>query len=149
MIDFFIEWGYVGMFIAAFLAGSIVPLSSEVVLLALLQIGINPIGAIIAATLGNALGSFSCYGLGYLGKIEWIEKYVRVKPEKVERMRRFLSGKGAMMAFFSFVPYFGEIISISLGLMRANKWLTLTSMLVGKLVRYTVVVYLANQIVDY
>ena len=35
VIDFFIEWGYVGIFLSAFLAGSVLPFSSELVLVAL------------------------------------------------------------------------------------------------------------------
>ena len=148
MVDFLIDWGWAGLFLASFLAGSIVPFSSEVVLIALLQMGVDPVWGILAATLGNTLGSFSCYGLGYLGKEEWIEKYMRVNPKRLERTKRFLAGKGALMAFFTFLPTFGELISLALGYMRANKWLTLASMFIGKLVRYIVVVYLANEVID-
>ena len=149
MVEFLIEWGCWGIFIAAFLAGSVVPFSSELVLVTLLKMGVDPFWGIFAATVGNTLGTFTCYCLGYLGKQEWIEKYMRVKPERIERVKRFLSGKGAMMAFFTFLPTFGELIAIALGYMRANLWLTITSMFIGKLVRYIVVIYLANEVIDF
>jgi membrane protein YqaA with SNARE-associated domain len=83
----------------------------------------------------------TCYYMGRLGKISWIEKYFKVKKEKVDKMVRFLQGKGALMAFFAFLPAIGEVISIALGFMRSNIWLTTTSMFVGKLIRYILLLY--------
>ena len=40
LITLLTDYGYIGMFISAFLAGSIFPLSSEVVMLALMAAGI-------------------------------------------------------------------------------------------------------------
>ena len=37
-----IDWGYPGLFISALLAGSIVPFSSEIVLLGLGKLGLDP-----------------------------------------------------------------------------------------------------------
>ena len=80
-------------------------------------------------------------GVGSTGKISWIEKYFKVKKEKVDKMVRFLQGKGALMAFFAFLPAIGEVISIALGFMRSNIWLTTASMFVGKLIRYILLLY--------
>ena len=48
-------------------------------------------------------------------------------------------GRGALMAFFAFLPTIGEAIAIVLGLMRSNVWLTGGAMLAGKTLRYIVV----------
>ena len=98
------EWGLPGLFISALLAGSIVPFSSELVLVALVKLGLPPIACLISATLGNTVGGMTCYYMGRLGKISWIEKYFKVKKEKVDKMVKFLQGKGALMAFFTFLP---------------------------------------------
>ena len=45
---------------------------------------------------------------------------VDVIPEKVEKMQRFLQGRGALMAFFTFLPFVGEAIAVALGFMRSN-----------------------------
>ena len=74
--------------------------------------------------------------MGHLGKTDWIEKYFKVKKEKIEKTQRFLQGKGALMAFFAFLPFVGEAIAIALGFMRSNVFLTTTSMFAGKLLRY-------------
>ena len=136
-----IDWGYPGLFISALLAGSIVPFSSEIVLLGLVKLGLDPTLCLISASLGNTAGGMTCYYMGRLGKISWIEKYFKVKKEKVDKMVRFLQGKGALMAFFAFLPAIGEVISIALGFMRSNIWLTTTSMFVGKLIRYILLLY--------
>lgn len=141
LIRLLTDWGYVGVFISALLAGSIVPFSSELVLVALVRLGLSATGCVLAAAVGNTLGGLTCYWLGRLGRIDWIERYLGVKHAKVERMQRFLQGKGALMAFFAFLPFVGEAIAIALGFMRSNLWLTSVSMFVGKLARYAVMLW--------
>ena len=137
-IQLLIEWGLPGLFISALLAGSIVPFSSELVLVALVKLGLPPIACLISATLGNTVGGMTCYYMGRLGNVVWIEKYFKVKQEKIDKMQRFLQGKGALMAFFAFLPFIGEAIAIALGFMRSNVMLTSLSMFTGKLIRYIV-----------
>lgn len=146
--QFLIDMGYPGLFVSAMLAGSIIPFSSEIVLVVLIKLGFDPLYSVVWASLGNTAGGMSCYFIGYLGKIEWAEKYFKVKHEKILKMQKFLQGKGAMMAFFAFLPTIGEVISMALGFMRSNVLLTTSSMFVGKLVRYIFVVYCMLYAVD-
>ena len=143
-----IEWSYFGLFIATFLAGSILPFSSEIVLSGLLAVGANSTGCLLAATAGNFLGGMTCYYLGHLGKIEWIEKYLGISDEKMQKGIKFLHGKGAFMAFFTFVPIVGDLLAVSLGYMRANIWITSVSMLLGKFVRYMLWIYVTIGMLD-
>lgn len=140
-VQLLIDWGLPGLFISAMLAGSIIPFSSELVLVTLVKLGLNPTACILAATLGNTMGGMTCYYMGRLGKISWIEKYFKVKKEKIDKMVAFLQGKGALMAFFAFLPAIGEVVAIALGFMRSNTWLTVTSMFIGKLLRYILLLY--------
>jgi len=64
-----------------------------------------------------------------------------VKKEKIERAERFVQGRGAWMAFFAFIPILGSAISIVLGMMRANIWIVILSMTVGKTLRYALLVW--------
>ena len=136
LIQLLIDWGYVGLFISALLAGSIIPFSSELVLVALVNVGLSPAVCVLSAALGNTVGGMTCYYMGRLGRIDWIEKYFKVKKEKIDRMQHFLQGKGALMAFFAFLPFVGEAIAIALGFVRSNLMLTTVSMFIGKLLRY-------------
>ena len=138
LIQLLIDWGYAGLFISALLAGSIVPFSSELVMIALVKVGLSPAICVLAATLGNTAGGMTCYYMGRLGKTDWIEQYFKIKMKKIDKMQRFLQGKGALMAFFAFLPFVGEAIAIALGFMRSNVTLTVFSMFVGKLIRYIV-----------
>ncbi len=138
MTDILINYGYWGMLVAAFLAGSFFPFSSEAVMLGLLAAGLKTEPLIIYGTIGNVLGSIFNYGVGRLGKLEWIERYLHVKKEDLDRAQRFMAGHGAWMGFFAFLPIIGSAITICLGLMRANIVITVTSITIGKLLRYIV-----------
>ena len=63
-------------------------------------------------------------------------------------MQQFLQGKGALMAFFAFLPFVGEVIAIALGFMRCNIWLTITSMFTGKLIRYVLMLLVLQGIIS-
>lgn len=135
------SYGYLGMFIAAFLAGSFFPFSSEAVMLALLATGLQPWPLVVYGTIGNVLGSVVNYGVGRLGRLDWIEKYLHVSERSLHRTERFMAGHGALMGFFSFLPVLGSAITIVLGLMRANIPLSFLSITVGKFLRYVLLVY--------
>ena len=141
MIDFLINWGYWGMFVSAFLAGSFFPFPSEVVMSGLQAAGLDPIPLVIYGSIGNVLGSLFNYGVGRLGKMEWIEKYLHVKKEKLDQAERFMAGRGAWMGFFAFIPILGSAITIVLGLTRANIIISTISITIGKVLRYVLLVY--------
>lgn len=135
-LQFLIDWGYWGMFLSALIAGTVLPFSSEAVLVACIGMGLNPVTCVLAATAGNMIGGMTCYWLGTLGNMKWIEKFFGVNRQKLERAERFVKGRGAWMAFFTFIPFLGEAIGVVLGLMHANVWITALSMFLGKSTRY-------------
>jgi len=141
IIDFLTGYGYMGMLLAAFLAGSFFPFSSEAVMVGLMATGLDPWQLMVYGTTGNVLGSAFNYGVGRLGKTEWFEKYLHVKPKDLERAKRFMHGRGAWMGFFAFLPLLGSAITILLGLMRANIVITFISITIGKLLRYIILIY--------
>lgn len=150
MLDFIIpileSYGYWGMLIAAFIAGSVFPWSSEAIMLGLLAAGLDPEGLIVYGTIGNVLGSMFNYWVGSFGRIDWIEKYLHVKKESLDRAERFMNGHGAWIGFFAFLPLLGSAIAILLGLMRANIPIAVISMTLGKLLRYIILVYGAGML---
>ena len=141
VLSFLIDWGYWGMLAAAFLAGSFFPFSSEAVFAALFAAGLQPVELTIYATIGNVAGGMFIYGVGRLGRLDWIEKYLHVKKESLDKATRFMGGHGAWMGFFAFLPILGSAISILLGLMRANIIITLISITLGKVMRYLIIAW--------
>jgi membrane protein YqaA with SNARE-associated domain len=134
-------YGYVGMLLAAFLAGSFFPFSSEAVMVALMATGLDPWQLMVYGTIGNVLGSVFNYSVGRMGKLEWIEKYLHVKKKDLDKAERFMAGRGAWMGFFAFLPVLGSAITILLGLMRANIIITFASITLGKIFRYLILIY--------
>ena len=74
-----LEYGYIGLFIGAFLAATVFPFSSDVLLVGMLAAGGEPITTVTVATIGNWLGGLTSYWVGWLGKLEWLERWFRVK----------------------------------------------------------------------
>ena len=144
IIAFLMNWGYMGMALSAFLAASILPFSSEAVMVGLLAAGLDMWALVAWGTVGNVLGSLFNYGIGRLGKMEWIEKYLHTKPEDLDRARRFMGGRGAWMGLFSCIPVIGDVITIVLGLMRANLTIFIVSVTISKLARYVVLMITAG-----
>ena len=144
IITFLTQYGYWGMFLAAFLAGSVFPFSSEAVILALMATGLDPWQLMIYGTIGNVLGSVVNYAIGRMGKMEWIEKYLHVKKKDLDRAHRFLAGHGAWMGFFAFLPVLGSAITIALGLMRSNVIITFIAITIGNTFRYVILIYSAG-----
>ncbi|NJK93648.1 MAG: DedA family protein [Bacteroidales bacterium] len=136
-IEFF-DYSLWGLFLASFLAATIVPFSSEALLSLLIINGTDPYTAVLVATAGNWLGGMSSFGIGYLGKWEWIEKYLRIKKQTVEKWHGRLYKRGAIFAFLSWLPGVGDIFAVGLGLLKTNIWITAIAMLAGKLTRYII-----------
>lgn len=137
----FLELGYIGLFSASFLAATVVPFSSEVVFSAMVFGGFDAWNCVFIATVGNWLGGMTCYYLGLMGKMEWIEKYIGVKKQKIDKFTDKIHKHGDWIAFFSFLPGIGDIIAVASGFFRCNVWIVAGSMLVGKFVRYIVWMY--------
>ncbi|MBR1683154.1 MAG: DedA family protein [Bacteroidaceae bacterium] len=133
------------MLIAAFIAGSVFPLSSEVVLTALQLAGLDPLRLFVAATVGNTAGSMFNYAIGSLGKMEWIERYLHVEPAKLERAQRWLQRYGIWIGLFCSLPFIGSVIAVALGFTRTNPWLTLLIITLGKAIRYAALLFLLVQ----
>lgn len=140
--DFFISYGYWGVGIASFLAGTFFPFSSEAVMAALLATSsMDPMLTVASGTIGNVLGSMVNYFIGSLCKPQTISRLFRIKPDRMETAQSYVMRYGAWMGFFAFIPILGTAISIALGMLKANVWGTLLSTFLGKTLRYIVVAY--------
>lgn len=136
MVDFLLQYGLWGLFLAGFLSGSILPFNSEAVMSVLILAGVNSLSCIVVGTLGNTLGGISIFYLGYLGKIEWIEKYGKVRMEKIHAILPKLQKYGPLTALLSFVPVIGDVLVLGLGFFRISPKLTMLFMIIGKAARY-------------
>ena len=137
-MESFVELGLLGLFIASFLAATILPMNSEIVLSVLLVNDYSLSASLFVATLGNWLGGMTNYGLGYLGKWELLDRFWGFKREKIKQMKIKIDQFGSFLAFFCWMPVIGDLFAVGLGFfkipfLRVSFW-----MLVGKAVRYVV-----------
>jgi len=137
-LEAFVEWGYLGLFIASFLGATIIPFSSELVFSLLIIKGYDFNLSLLVATTGNWLGGLSSYFLGRLGKWSTLEKYFRLKKEKIVKFKTNIDKWGSLLAFVCWLPIVGDPIAVGLGFFRTNYVLVAIWMFIGKLIRYIV-----------
>ena len=136
------EWleslGLLGLFLGSALAASIFPFSSDALYIAILAATKEPVGCLIAGTAGSWVGSLLTYGLGWLGKWEGIEKWLKVSREKLEKHQKSVQKYGAWLALLSGIPIIGDILVLALGFYKTTPGWTFVLLLVGKAARFLI-----------
>ncbi|WP_108650490.1 YqaA family protein [Dongshaea marina] len=141
-MEYFTQFEYIGLFLSSFLAATLLPLSSEVVLSLLLLKGLNPTTLVAIATLGNVLGSFTNYGVGLWGGSALVRKLFRTTPTEMQRAEQRFYRYGVLALLFAWVPAIGDPLTVVAGFLRVNLvWFCLL-VTAGKLGRYLVVSYM-------
>ena len=135
-MEYFAELAYLGLFIAAFLAATILPLSSELVLTALLLNGLSPEYLVITATVGNVLGSLTNYGLGYWASKTVIQKWLRMSESEFVRAEERFKKYGIIALLFAWVPIIGDPLTVMAGILRIRLLWFLILVTTGKFLRY-------------
>jgi membrane protein YqaA with SNARE-associated domain len=135
------EYSILGLFLSAFLSSTILPGSSEVVLIVLATQGdLSPWNLLVVATAGNTLGGMSSWALGWF--IGWWYPLTELsKPAQrlaVERVRYW----GSPVLLLSWVPFIGDPLCIAAGWLRMTWVGALVFMGIGKACRYAVLLAL-------
>jgi membrane protein YqaA with SNARE-associated domain len=127
------EGGLAGVFIASFLAATVIPFSSEAVLFGYLRL--HPEQAALAvtlATLGNTAGGMTSYLLGRF--------FPRRELKQLELVRRH----GAPALLFAWLPLVGDAFCVAAGWLRIHWLAALGFMAAGRLARYLVIAALSS-----
>ena len=140
--------GYWGLFLSAFLAGSIIPFSAELLIGILLYQGFPLIPLVLVATLGNWLGGYTAFFMGYFARWDLIEKYFKITPDKIQSFSWKDKFSTEVLALLCWLPILGSLILISLGLMRSSIFKTGVFMFIGRLGRYFIWAYLSLEILE-
>jgi len=143
-MDYFTELGYLGLFLSSFLAATILPLSSEVVLSALLLSDLPPVALVAIATTGNVLGSFTNYVLGYWVSLEVIKKWLKISEEQFFQAEQRFVKYGLFSLCFAWVPIIGDPLTLIAGVLRIRLLWFIILVTAGKLMRYVVVAHLVT-----
>lgn len=130
------ELGYLGLFLGAFLAATVVPFSSDFLLVGALLAGSNIVITVIVASLGNWAGGMFSYWMGWMGRWEWIEKWFKVNQQTLEKQKTKIDRYGSLLAFLSWLPLVGDLFALGLGFYKVSPWKVAIFMLVGKTLRF-------------
>ncbi|MEY3237881.1 MAG: hypothetical protein RI883_1982 [Bacteroidota bacterium] len=131
--------GFIGLFSASFLSATILPMSSEGILLLMLSQQYDPISCLMIATIGNSLGGFTNYALGMFGNSLWFKRF-GIKEQKLMSFQKRIQKRGYLVAFFSWVPFIGDPMTVALGFFKVPFIPVLFFIVLGKFLRYFVFV---------
>ena len=128
---------YAGMFASAFASATLLPGSSEAVLLALLAAGQgDAVLLMVVATVGNVLGSFANWMVGrYLARLR-DRSWFPVSAEAYDRAKDWVSRYGIWSLLLSWVPVIGDPLTLAAGLLRVPLFPFLLLVTLGKAGRY-------------
>lgn len=129
------------LFFSAFLSSTLLPGSSEALLITFVTQGYSSHALLLlAATSGNTLGGMSSWLLGYW--IAW--RKPAWSPEQsahqvaVQRIRHW----GWPILLFSWLPVIGDPLCLAAGWLKINGLLSFVAILIGKALRYALLIYL-------
>lgn len=137
--------GYLGLFFTSFLAATIVPMPSEIGLVALYQTSsYTVLWLVVFASLGNILGAVVNWFLGRALEQYQDRRWFPANPAQLERARRFYHKYGFWSLALSWVPIIGDPITLIAGVLREPIWRFLLIVGCAKTLRYSVVAYLLH-----
>ncbi len=134
-------YGYQGLFLASFLASTILPFGSEGILIYLVRNKFNIPALVLVASVGNFLGACTSYYIGFKGRI-FVEKYLKFNPEELNKAEKFFAKYGSFVLLFTWLPFLGDAITVAGGLLRLNFRIFSVLVFTGKFLRYLAVAYL-------
>lgn len=138
-----LEWSaYLGLFLAAFGAATILPFQSEPVLVGLLLAGeFSPVRLILVASVGNVLGAAVNWGLGRCIERYRDKSWFPVKEPQLQRAEGWYRRFGRWSLLLSWMPLFGDALTVLSGVLREPFWSFLILVSIAKAGRYVVLAF--------
>lgn len=133
---------YGGLFLSALVAATILPMQSEAVLAGLILAGRQPVGwLLLAASLGNVLGSVVNYALGRMVERFSGRRWFPASPEALARARGHYERWGRWSLLLSWAPVVGDPLTVIAGMLREKLWRFVLLVTVAKVGRYLVLAW--------
>ena len=132
--------GYLGLFIAAFGAATLLPMQSEAVLAGLLLSERYAVWALVTvASLGNVLGSLVNWLLGRYVEHFRHKRWFPVNERQLAKAQDSYHRYGRWTLLLSWVPIIGDPLTLVAGVMREPRWSFLLIVTLAKTARYLIV----------
>jgi membrane protein YqaA with SNARE-associated domain len=140
------EVGLVGVAIAAFIAATVLPLASELVLLGYVAWQPSSLWlALLVATVFNTAGGMTTYALGRYGAQALLKRAkATAHSQRWQRWQSRLQRRGAIMTVFAWLPMIGDGIVLAAGVLHLPALACLLWQLLGRGVRYAALLGLLN-----
>ncbi|MEM1089892.1 MAG: YqaA family protein [Pseudomonadota bacterium] len=136
---------YLSVFGAAFLAATILPFYSEVLVVGAVLGGASPLLLWAVASAGNTLGAVLNAILGRLLPRERVGRLLGLKPEQFEKAEQWFQKYGQWSLLLAWAPIGGDALTVIAGILRV-RWLPFVVLVfAGKAARYAVVIWLASR----
>ena len=139
--------GYSILFLSAFGAATILPFSSEIVFIGMLEQGYAPFWVWLIATAGNSLGSVVNWILGrFLTRFE-SRRWFPFKPGSLHRSQAWFQKYGIWSLLFAWVPVGGDALTFIAGVMKVRFEVFFILTAIGKGVRYALLYFLYSGLI--
>ena len=125
-----------GLFLAAFLAATLLPMQSEAALVALLLADWPPAWLVVVASAGNVLGSTVNWWLGRQLLRFQGRRWFPVSPAALARAQQGYRRWGRWSLLLSWMPVIGDPLTVAAGFLREPFWSFLVLVTIAKTVRY-------------
>jgi membrane protein YqaA with SNARE-associated domain len=136
---------YLSLFTLSFLAATILPLSSELTLVGLLNTNdYNVLALLGSASLGNILGSIFNWLLGFYLLKHMNKKWFPFKQNQINSASNWFQKFGIWSLLFAWVPMIGDPLTLMAGILKVKFFLFLILVSIGKISRYFFIYYLTN-----
>lgn len=138
---------YAGLFLAAFLAATLLPMQSEAVLVALLLADHPVAWLVVVASAGNVLGSLVNWWLGRGLERFRDRRWFPVSPAALARAQAWYARHGRWTLLLSWLPVVGDPLTLVAGVMRERLWVFLLLVTLAKTGRYAVLAAITLQVI--
>ncbi|MDH4041014.1 MAG: DedA family protein [Gammaproteobacteria bacterium] len=129
---------YTGLFLSAFLAATLVPAYSEVMLVGMAGAGYDPLALWLWASAGNTLGSALNWTLGrYLLHFQ-DRRWFPFKADSLGMSQRWFQRYGKWSLLLAWMPVGGDALTFIAGMMRVGFPVFLLLTAIGKAARYAI-----------
>lgn len=135
---------YAGLFVLSFLAATVLPLTSEASLAALVAVQGQFVAPLLVATAGNVLGSCTTYWIGRRAAQALVE-HRRVTRGRV-RGAQLLQRYGRPVLLLSPLPVLGDALVALAGATKVPFWAFLFWVTLGKGARYAAVAWTVSDL---
>ena len=140
-----ILFSYFQLLIISFLAATILPFSSEVVLTTMyLSNSFETYLLLIFASIGNILGSITNWYLGKKITIFQDRKWFPVSPDQLSRSQIYFQKYGLWSLLLAWVPIIGDPLTLLAGVLKVRFGIFFLLVSISKISRYVFILYLAS-----